>query len=68
MMYRFFSTTLLFALPLSVFSQQIVRGAIKDIDSKAPIPFAAIVIHDLAPIIATTSDLDGNFEFENVPI
>lgn len=61
---------LLFSLLCSfwVSAQQTVRGQIIDIDSKQPIPFAGISVLNSNPTIGGTSDIDGNFVLENVPI
>jgi len=47
---------------------QTIKGKIIDDSSQAPIAFATVVIISTNPIIGTTSDMDGNFIFENVPI
>ncbi|WP_347923394.1 TonB-dependent receptor [Pontimicrobium sp. SW4] len=47
---------------------QNIKGKVIDNSSKEPIPFATIVIRGTDPIIGTTSDMDGNFLIENVPI
>ena len=55
----------------TAFSQtptQTLRGKIVDIDSKSAIPFASVVIDNSDPMIGVTSDIDGNFKIENVPV
>jgi hypothetical protein len=47
---------------------QTVKGRIVDEDTKAPIFGAKIVILNLTPTQGTTSDLDGFFTLEKVPI
>lgn len=47
---------------------QTLRGRIVDIDSKSAIPFASVVIDNSDPMIGVTSDIDGNFKIENVPV
>ncbi|MCP4310480.1 MAG: TonB-dependent receptor, partial [Bacteroidetes bacterium] len=58
-----FSTTL-FCQELT----QVIRGTIVDSESQAAIPFATISIHTLESPIGTTSDENGVFRLENVPI
>ena len=56
---------------LAAFGQnptQTVRGIITDIDSKTPLPGATITITDFYPQRGTTTDADGKFRFENIPI
>ena len=47
---------------------QTVRGTILDIDSKMPMIGAMIVIPGTDPLIGTTTDLDGTFRLEKMPI
>lgn len=47
---------------------QMVRGTILDIDSRLPLIGATVVIVGSNPIIGTTTDVNGNFKFENIPI
>jgi hypothetical protein len=47
---------------------QTVKGRVVDEDTKAPIFGAKIVIQNLTPTQGTTSDLDGFFTLEKVPI
>lgn len=56
----------LFTLPL--FSQQTVRGTIKDLDSKVAIPFAAIQLVDNNLSMGAVCDENGEFRLENVPL
>lgn len=64
----FFSIILFFVLPFSLSAQQTVRGVITDKDSKETIPFANIIIKDSKPSLGTTSDENGKFILNNVPI
>ena len=59
-----FSSVFIFAQDLT----QTIKGQIIDESSQEPIPFATIVIIDTEPLMGTTSDIDGNFIIENVPI
>lgn len=47
---------------------QIIRGKISDSESQTPLPFATISITTVNPQIGTTSDSEGNFRLENVPV
>ena len=47
---------------------QTVRGTIKDSEVGIPLIGATIIIEGIDPIMGTTSDLDGNFRLENVPV
>jgi len=47
---------------------QTVRGAILDMDSRLPLIGATVVIAGSDPLIGTTTDVNGNFKLEHVPI
>ncbi len=47
---------------------QTVRGTILDTDSKLPLIAATVIISGSNPIIGTTTDINGNFRMENIPI
>ncbi len=47
---------------------QIVRGRVVDLDTKAPLPYANIVVSTTDPIIGSTSDANGIFRIDRVPI
>ena len=47
---------------------QIIRGKVIDSETKAPLPFANIVISTTDPSIGTASDLNGLFRIDKVPI
>ncbi len=57
-------TTLTFGQTLT----QTVRGTILDTDSKLPLIAATVIISGSNPIIGTTTDINGNFRMENIPI
>ena len=57
-------TTLAFSQKLS----QTVRGTILDMDSKLPLIGATVIIPGTDPLIGATTDLDGKFRLENIPI
>ena len=55
----------------SILSQELtqtVRGTIIDADSKLPLISAAVIVADSDPIIGTSTDAEGRFRLENVPI
>ena len=47
---------------------QLVRGKIVDEESQMPLPFTTVVILTLDPVMGTTSDENGFFRLENVPV
>ena len=57
-------TTIAFSQRLT----QTVRGTIIDNDSKLPLPGAVVIISDTDPIVGTTTDMNGEFRLQNVPI
>ena len=57
-------TTLVFSQNLT----QTVRGTILDTDSKLPLIAATVIISGSNPIIGTTTDVNGIFRMENIPI
>lgn len=70
-MSKFFLFLMFSFLSLAVFGQdltQTIKGKINDDASQEPLPFATIVVIGTDPIIGTTSDIDGNFSIENVPV
>jgi hypothetical protein len=55
----------------AIFSQnltQTVRGTILDEDSKMPIIGASVILIGSEPLLGTTTDENGHFRLENVPI
>ena len=47
---------------------QNIRGTILDKDAQIPLIGATVSITTVEPLLGTTTDLDGNFRIENVPI
>jgi hypothetical protein len=47
---------------------QTVRGTITDNDSKLPLIGASVIISGTDPIVGTTTDADGVFKLQNIPI
>ncbi|MEL6675568.1 MAG: TonB-dependent receptor, partial [Bacteroidota bacterium] len=55
-------------IPWAGFSQQTVRGKIRDMDSQQPIAFATITIQGSEPLIGSNSTENGSFRLEQVPL
>lgn len=47
---------------------QNIRGQVYDLDSQQPLVGVEIIIHNSDPLIGTTTDIDGNFALQNIPI
>ncbi|UZR99698.1 TonB-dependent receptor [Chondrinema litorale] len=47
---------------------QQVRGQVVDQTSQAPLPFATVIILQTEPMLGATTDEDGNFVINNVPV
>lgn len=47
---------------------QVVKGTVRDKDSQTPLPGATIIIESTNPALGGTTDLDGNFKLDRVPI
>jgi len=47
---------------------QTLKGRVSDIDSKISIPGANVIILGTNPLLGTTTDADGNFKIEKVPV
>jgi hypothetical protein len=71
-MKKFISTTLMIAVFSALaFGQnltQIVRGSIVDFDSKLPVPGATLVVLGTDPLVGTSTDVNGIFRFEKIPL
>jgi hypothetical protein len=48
--------------------RQTIRGKVFDKDLKAALPNAAVHVMNTDPVIGTTTDIDGNFVIENIPV
>jgi hypothetical protein len=65
------TATILALFATMAFSQkptQTVRGLVTDIDSKQPLIGAVVKIMGTQPLIATSTDANGAFRLQNVPI
>lgn len=47
---------------------QTLRGTVIDKDAKIPLIGANISLEDVSPTVGTTTDLDGYFKLENIPV
>ena len=48
--------------------RQTIRGKVFDKDSKAALSFATVHVLNTDPPIGSTTDIDGNFVIENIPV
>jgi len=70
----FFSFSLLLLLsfsPFLLFSQPItqnIKGTVTDDELSMPLPEATVIILESDPLLGTTTDPDGKFKIENVPV
>jgi len=70
-MNKTFLVATLLILSTFAFSQtptQTIRGKVFDTDSKTGLPGANIILMDSNPLIGTTTDVNGNFVLEKVPV
>jgi len=70
-MQKVFFVLLLIVQPFFVFSQEItqkIRGKIVDRETQIGLPGATVFIIGSTPFIATTSDIEGNFILDLVPL
>lgn len=69
-MKKIFNTTLLLLLSLSLFCQVTgtIRGHIIDYQTETPIPGVNVILSDIDSVIGTTSDINGNFKLESIPV
>lgn len=69
-----FIFSLLFFATLSVafgqadFYTQTIRGRVFDKISQSPLPGATVIIPGTDPLIGTSTDADGNFRLEKIPV
>lgn len=47
---------------------QLVRGTVIDEDTRVPLFSAMVFIRNLEPLIDSTTDMDGDFRLDKVPI
>ncbi len=48
--------------------KQTLRGQIIDKDAKSPMPFATVQLLGTNPLKGSTSDIDGNFRIDDIPV
>jgi hypothetical protein len=61
----------LIAISIIATSQELtqsISGTVKDVITDEPLPGANIVIIGSSPVIGTTTDIDGKFKLENIPV
>jgi len=56
------------AEPAAGAAGQTIRGVVLDAESRQPLPGATIVLLGSNPLLGTSTDLDGTFRLENVPV
>jgi hypothetical protein len=61
-----FSTSILLAQSATLTTT--IRGTITDKQSQSPLPGATIVVINSTPVLGATSDANGYFRLENVPV
>ncbi len=68
---NYFLVLVLLLLAIAVNAQpltQIIRGTVIDKVSQTTLPGASIVVLNCDPILGTTTDPDGNFKFNQIPV
>lgn len=66
-----FLTVLFFLAHFNIYAQtlqQTIRGKVLDKNSQATLPGAHIVIKGTNPVLAASTDIDGNFRIPEVPV
>ena len=61
-------TVLLLKMSVSAQHLETLRGVVLDHQTKAPLPGATITIRGTSQFFTTSSDFNGWFEIENVPV
>ncbi|MEI8202596.1 MAG: TonB-dependent receptor [Bacteroidota bacterium] len=64
----FFCCNLLISLLHAQQLTQIVRGTVMDKESKQVLPGAAVLLVNSSPLIGVTTDINGKFRLEKVPV
>ncbi len=73
-MNKLFSTLLLFTFFITIISAQnevptqTIKGYVLDKDTRQPLIGATVYVSNLEPTLGTTTEVDGSFRLENVPI
>lgn len=64
-------TLLLLCLAPATYAQtltQTIRGKVVDMETQIPIDYAMVAITDVQPQLTATTDAEGNFKIEHVPV
>lgn len=68
---RIIFSVILFACCAVVYSQQpiqVVRGTVRDADSKSPLPGVNVILADSGMFRGVSTDMNGEFRFDGVPV
>ena len=61
-------SNVLFQTALSQTLTQTIKGKVFDIESQTTLPGANVIVLGTSPLLGSTTNADGNFKIENVPI
>ena len=57
-----------FTLTAQVYLRQTIRGTVYDAQTQAPLAGATVILVDSDPLVGTTTDQNGNFRLERIPV
>jgi len=65
--------TVVFAMATTLASSQapisqVIKGTVRDKDSQIPLPGATVMVQGINPAMGTSTDNNGNFRLDNVPV
>src|ERR1035437_5314755 len=61
-------SSFIFQTALSQTLTQTIKGKVFDIESQITLPGANVIVLGTTPLLGSTTNADGNFKIENVPI
>ncbi len=71
-MHKYILIILFLILSITLFSQekfkQTIRGTVVDKYSQTPLVGANVILSETNPAVGTTTDINGNFRLENIPV
>lgn len=69
-MKKLFVSVMLIFLVANVFGQplQTIRGRVTDLETRVPLPGVNVILIDSDPLVGTTTDLNGNFRIDKIPV